>query len=64
MNMQEIRSIAKNQKIEVVGLSKMDIIHLLQRVEGNFDCYGTAYEGICSQVDCLWRKDCFEASMG
>jgi hypothetical protein len=62
MNMQEIRTIAKDHNINSVGLSKIDIIHKLQREEGNFDCYGTAYDGVCDQVNCRWREDCLEAS--
>lgn len=64
MNMHEIHAIAKSHKIDSAGLPKIDIIHKLQREEGNFDCYATAYDGVCDQVDCLWREDCFEASKG
>jgi hypothetical protein len=62
MNMQEVRALAKSCKIDPVGLSKIDIIHKLQRSEGNFDCYGTAFDGVCDQETCKWREDCFEAS--
>lgn len=62
MNMQEIRTIAKSHKIDATGLAKIDIIHTIQRKEGNFDCYATTYDGVCDQMDCLWREDCFEAS--
>lgn len=62
MNMQEIRAIAKSHKIDAAGLAKIDIIHTLQREEGNFDCYATAYAGVCDQTDCMWRDDCFVAS--
>jgi len=62
MNMQEIRAIAKSHKIDAAGLAKVDIIHTLQREEGNFDCYATAYTGVCDQTDCMWRDDCFVAS--
>lgn len=62
MNMQEIRAIAKSKQIDFSGMAKMDIIHTLQRQEGNFDCYGKAYGGVCDQTNCIWRKDCFEAS--
>lgn len=62
MNMQEIRAIAKSKKIDFAGMAKMDIIHTLQRREGNFDCYGKAYNGVCDQPYCIWRKDCFDAS--
>ncbi len=64
MNMQEVRTIAKSCNIDTAGLSKLDIIHRLQREEGNFDCYGTAYAGLCDQENCMWREDCFEASKG
>lgn len=62
MNMQEIRAIALSHKIDFAGLSKMDIIHKLQRDEGNFDCYGSAYDGVCDQINCKWRDDCLEVS--
>jgi hypothetical protein len=62
MNMQEIRAIAKKQKIDFARMTKIDIIHTLQRNEGNFDCYGTAYDGVCDQSACLWREDCLDAS--
>ncbi|MFA6902529.1 MAG: SAP domain-containing protein [Gallionellaceae bacterium] len=64
MNMQDIRAIAKSHKIDPAGLSKLDIIHTLQREEGNFDCYGTACDGVCDQSNCMWREDCFETSKG
>jgi hypothetical protein len=62
MNMQEIRALAKSHKIDPAGLSKIDIIHKLQRDEGNFDCYATAYDGVCDQLNCRWRNDCLETS--
>ena len=62
MNIQEIRAIAKSHKVDTAGLTKLDIIHTVQRKEGNFDCYATAYGGECDQTDCMWREDCFEAS--
>jgi hypothetical protein len=62
MNMQEIRAFAKSRKIDYVGLSKIDIIRKVQLKEGNFDCYGTAFDGECDQVNCTWREDCIEAS--
>jgi hypothetical protein len=37
---------------------KADVIRAIQQAEGNFPCYGTAVEGLCDQVRCLWRADC------
>ena len=64
MSMQKIRAIAKSHKIDSAGLSKIDIIRKLQREEGNFDCYATAYDAVCNQLGCMWREECFEDSKG
>jgi len=64
MNMQEIRAIAKSHKVDITGMPKIDIIRTVQREEGNFECFATAYDGVCDRTDCLWREDCFEASKG
>lgn len=62
MNMQEVRAIAKSHQIDAIGMSKVDIVHTIQREEGNFDCFATAYDGVCDQGNCMWREDCFELS--
>ena len=62
MNMQEIRSIAKEHGVRPARLSKIKLIHAIQLDEGNFDCFGTAYESYCDQEGCLWRADCFAAA--
>lgn len=62
MKLQEIRAIAKQHHIHSSGLSKSELIHEIQQKEGNFDCFGTACNGECSQMECLWRGDCLEAA--
>ena len=62
MNMQEIRHIAKESGIKTGRLSKARLIQTIQQVEGNFDCFATAFDGFCDQTGCLWRNDCFEAA--
>ena len=62
MKMQEIRSIAKEHGVKSGRLSKLNLIHAIQRDEGNFDCFATASEGYCDQDGCLWRSDCFAAA--
>lgn len=49
---------AKEFGVNPRGLSKAELIHAIQRAEGNFDCYGTATHW-CDQPDCLWRHECF-----
>lgn len=62
MNMQDIRAIARDRKLKPSGAPKAELIHQIQRSEGNFNCYATASLGICDQTACLWRKDCFTAA--
>lgn len=59
MNMQELRHIARDQGIKPGKQGKIDLVRSIQRIEGNFDCFATAREGICDQLECRWRKDCF-----
>jgi len=59
MQIQEIRTIAKSIGIKPGKLTKMNLILEIQRFEGNFNCFGTAYQGECDQSACCWRTDCF-----
>lgn len=62
MKLEEIRTIAKSHNINPGKLSKTGLIKTIQTEEGNFDCFATAYDGICDQMSCLWREDCFAAA--
>lgn len=62
MKIQDIRTIARRFNIKSGGQSKADLIRTLQQHEGNFDCYGSARNGECSQAGCLWRADCLVTS--
>lgn len=58
MNVEQIRSIAKQQGLKPGKQTKAALIRMIQRAEGNFDCFGTAVAGECDQLHCLWRQDC------
>ena len=60
MNLQEIRDLAQTRGITAGKLKKRELIRIIQRDEGNFDCYATAYDGVCDQTACIWRQDCFQ----
>ncbi len=62
MKLEEIRSIAKSHHINPSKLSKTELVKSIQSGEGNFDCFATAYDGVCDQLGCSWREDCFEAA--
>ncbi|MBI4683715.1 MAG: SAP domain-containing protein [Nitrospirae bacterium] len=63
MQIQKIKAIAKAKGIKAGNLKKPELIHAIQLVEGNFDCYGTAILGVCEQTNCVWREDCLECSI-
>lgn len=58
VTLQKIKEIAKSRGVNPGKMRKADIIRAIQRVEGNFDCFGTAMAGYCNQQSCLWRTDC------
>lgn len=62
MNIQEIRELARNFGIKPSRMGKVDLIQTIQRTEGNFDCFASAGNSECDQLDCIWRKDCFAAA--
>lgn len=64
MKLQDIRTIAKQYQIHSSSLSKIELIHQIQRIEGNFDCFCSAQDGVCDQSACLWREDCLATSAG
>lgn len=37
--------------------SKKELIKIIQRKEGNSDCFGTTQRN-CDQLVCCWRADC------
>lgn len=57
MNMNQVRSLARDRGVNPGKLTKPTLIKTLQQKEGNFDCFGSA-NGYCDQLGCLWREDC------
>ena len=62
MNIKQISVMAKNLGINPIKFKKADLIRVIQQTEGNFDCFATAYDGECDQLDCSWRSDCFKSA--
>jgi len=62
MQMNKIRSIAKDHGLKTSRLAKAEIIRMIQKSEGNFDCFATPENGNCDQLGCLWRDDCLKSS--
>jgi len=62
MKMQEIRDLAKEIGIKPSRMSMVQLIQTIQLSEGNFDCFASAIDGVCDQVGCKWRDNCFAAA--
>jgi hypothetical protein len=58
MKMQEIKEIAQSMDIASGKLKKSELIRVIQRKEGNMDCFDTGRAAHCGQPNCLWRPDC------
>lgn len=59
MHINIIRARAKDLGLKTGRIGKIDLVRNIQRAEGNFDCFATAFDGVCDQEGCLWREECF-----
>jgi hypothetical protein len=58
MNMQEIKSIAKERGVAPGSMKKVELVRTIQSAEGNEACFGTGISSQCGQMSCLWKEDC------
>ena len=62
MNMQDIRGMATEHGIKTSRMSKLKLVQAIQLSEGNFNCFASAADGECDQLNCIWRDDCFASA--
>jgi hypothetical protein len=58
MKFAEIKAIAKEMGIKVVGVKKADMVREIQVREGNEPCFATGRVSDCGQPHCLWFEAC------
>ncbi|MBU1727443.1 MAG: SAP domain-containing protein [Candidatus Omnitrophica bacterium] len=59
MRLSEIEKKARGAGVkDTWKFSKKDLIKSIQKVEGNYPCFGTPKSGVCVQMACCWRSDC------
>ena len=58
MKVQEIKEIAQRMDISTGKLKKSELIRVIQRKEGNEECFATGRASQCGQESCLWMGDC------
>jgi predicted metal-binding transcription factor (methanogenesis marker protein 9) len=59
ITMADIKEKAKNLGINSTNVKKTELIHAIQRAEGNNTCYGTT-NGTCQWTECCFRSDCLK----
>jgi hypothetical protein len=57
MTMAEIEQKAISRGIQPGQMNKVELIHSIQKAEGNTSCFGTA-NGQCLHMDCCFMADC------
>jgi hypothetical protein len=62
MKMTELRQKAKGLGVKSGKMKKMDLVHTIQKIEGNTECYGKS-NGNCKQKECCFRDDCFKVNV-
>ncbi len=60
LSMKEIKNKARGLGLNPENMQKMELIHSIQRAEGNAPCFGKSNNGRCLYTDCCFRKDCFK----
>jgi hypothetical protein len=58
MTFAEIKKIAAERGIRVVGVKKADIVRAIQNLEGNTPCFASGKAEECGQRHCLWYAAC------
>ena len=58
MNMQQVKSVAKERGVKPGSLKKNELVQAIQLAEGNLPCYATGKSDECGEKDCLWMEDC------
>jgi len=53
MKLQEIKAIAKSKGIKNINFKKADLIRVIQKTEGNSDCFGSIKANECKQMNCF-----------
>jgi len=58
MTFADIKKIAIEHGIRVVGVKKVDIVRAIQKQEGNTPCFASGKVAECAQRHCLWAAAC------
>ena len=59
MKVNEVKQKAKVLRINCGKMKKAELIHSIQKAEGNTPCFGKS-NGECQYIDCCFMEDCLK----
>ena len=62
MKMTELKEKASGVGVIPTKMKKIELIHAIQKAEGNNQCYGISY-AYCGQMGCCFREDCSKVKL-
>ncbi|MDD5326394.1 MAG: Rho termination factor N-terminal domain-containing protein [Phycisphaerae bacterium] len=63
MKIEEVRKKAKKLGITSGKMKKAELIHAIQKAEGNTPCFGRSNNGQCPYISCCFIKDCLKIQL-
>lgn len=57
-----VKAAPKKKPSQEAMLARIEEVRLLQREEGNFDCFARAVSGFCDQGGCMYHAECLSVS--
>lgn len=61
LDIRTARDRAFRRAVETGEMPNFDLIHNIQKTEGNHPCFGRC-EGLCGELQCRWRGQCMALS--
>ena len=61
INVTEIRKKAQKMGLTLRGIHKTNLIHAIQKNEGNAECFNSN-NSKCEEMECCWRNNCMAES--
>jgi hypothetical protein len=63
MKIEDVRKKAKKLGINSGKMKKAELIHFIQKAEGNTPCFGKSNNGKCQYTNCCFMGDCLKIQL-
>lgn len=58
MKVAVVKEKAKELGVKPGKMKKVELVHEIQKIEGNSPCFCSEIADVCGEMDCYWREDC------